>query len=155
MLPSTTGTAQPNPSSATQWETIVYAADLSNVADDVLGFGFLIWGVKLFKIVQLVPIRAGRIFEAIGGTLVAKRVVVILLFIFLLMVIFTISFHMMYSSNDDSYGTVLNSFFSTYHNMLGKCKPVRTGRRKIVCLFFSYVVLFSSSSFACSFHTCR
>jgi len=136
MLPSTTGTAQPNPlSSATQWETIVYAADLSNVADDVLGFGFLIWGVKLFKIVQLVPIRAGRIFEAIGGTLVAKRVVVILLFIFLLMVIFTISFHMMYSSNDDSYGTVLNSFFSTYHNMLGKCK--RGGGKLFVCSFLT------------------
>ena len=127
MLPSTMETAQPIDkstalSSATQWETMIYAADLSNLADDVLGFGFLVWGVKLFKIVQLVPIRAGRIFEAIGGTLVAKRVVVILLFIFLLMVIFTLSFYMMYSSNDDSYGTVLNSFFSTYHNMLGKCK---------------------------------
>ena len=62
--------------------------------------------MKLFKIVQLVPLRAGRIFESIGHTLIADRVVVILLFIFVLMVIFTLSFYMMYSSNNSGYSTV-------------------------------------------------
>jgi hypothetical protein len=117
---STTQASSTTPlNTLTQWKAIMLATDLSNIADDTLGFGFLIWGMKLFKVVQLVPLRAGRIFESIGHTLIADRVVVILLFIFVLMVIFTLSFYMMYSSNNSGYSTILSSFFSTYNNLLG------------------------------------
>ena len=102
-----------------QWEVIITATRAAGIADDLLALGFFMWGIKLFKIVQLVPMRAGRIFEAIGGTLVAERVVVLLAFLFLLIVIFSLSFYMMYSGDDDDYGTIIGSFFSTYNNMLG------------------------------------
>ena len=104
---------------AKQYAQIIAATQTASMADDILAFGFLLWGLKLFKIVQLVPMRAGRIFEAIGGTLVADRVVVLLTFLFLLIVIFSLSFYMMYSADQDDYGTILAALFSTYQNMLG------------------------------------
>ena len=103
-----------------QWHTIIRATTTAATADDILALGFFFWGLKLFKIIQLVPVKAGRIFEAIGGTLVADRVVVLLAFLFLVILIFSLSFFMMYSGDDSvSYGTIFSSIFATYRNMLG------------------------------------
>lgn len=102
------------------WSNILRTSWYTSIADDTLATGFLLCGLKLFKVIGLVPASAGRVFEAIMGTIVAPRVLVLLGFLLLCIIIFGLTFFAMYgSSGAEGYITLLSSIFSTISNMLG------------------------------------